>query len=146
MIFGYHYEYIDRTEYGFDAFIQPLYDVWDFIISSPILLILFAIMVIYQIWYFLHKEGKKEKKKSKLQLKKILLYLSILCWILYFGISIYNSIAGICMGLFTCTTVYGFEAFYSSLFWYGLVFSFIPVLPVTLIYIILYIIKVKRKK
>ena len=138
-IFGYHLSYLDKNIYGFEAFLQPIDDIWFTLIDNPLLIVILVIMVIYQIGFFI--------SKCKWKIKKILFYLSILCWILYLLIAIYYAIFGYCDGIFQCTNIYGFEAFYSILIWYGLVFTmFIPILPVTLIYIIVYIIKNKKIK
>jgi len=136
-IFGYYLSYMDEYIYGIDAFLASINDIWFYVIRNPILIVLLIILVIYQIGYFIIK--------SKLPFKKILLYISIICWIIYILSGIYHMIYGYCDGLFSCTKVYGIDALFSSLFWYGFSFTIIPVLPLTLIYIIIYTIKLKRK-
>ena len=125
-IFGYHLSNLGKNHYGIDAFLDSINNIWFEILGSPILIILFILLVLYQITYFI--------TNSKLGFKKILLYLSILCWALYILSGIYHMIFGYCEGFFTCTNVYGIKALTSSLFWYGLAFTIIPVLPLTLIY------------
>ena len=80
-------------------------------------------------------------------MKKIFFVISIACWIIYFIIGIHAYFTGIDTGLFYTNMVYGMEAFKSALVLYGFAFSFIPVLPITLIYIIIYlVVKHKNKK
>lgn len=137
-IFGYNYSHTELSSYGIDGFMVSISNVWFYILSNPLALILFAVVLIFQLSYLIFL-GKK-------YIKRILLCLSILCWIIYLLSGIYHMKYGFCDGLFTCNKVYGLEALTSSLIWYGIGFTFIPVLPITLIYIIIYIVKVKKNK
>ena len=49
-------------------------------------------------------------------------------------------------GLFYPKMEYGMDALVSTLFWNLIAFSIIPVLPISLLYIVIYMIVNKRKK
>lgn len=156
--FGYYLGYIEKYEYGLDGFIYAFSDVFDYIVFSNWVVLLIAI-VIYQIWYFVCEyktrgERKKDNKRSKhiffsiegSIVKKVLFVLSITCWMLWFLYGIYSFFFGYCSGFFRCNIVYGIDAMYSSMLFSLFIFSFIPVLPISLIYIIVYIIKMNKLK
>lgn len=86
---------------------------------------------------------------------KIIFYISITCWVMYFIASIGAYFYGIeideKIGNITKTTVYyGNQGLQLALFTYFVTFAFfIPILTISLIYIIIYLIvkcKVKKKK
>ena len=157
-IFGYSYEHIRwEPDYGLDGALAFVLDFWDdLIIEFDYKLLVVVMCVCYQIYYFVsNKQGKpkkdtinkEDKKRKRINLKKIFFVISIACWIIYFMIGIYAYFTGIDTGLFYTNMVYGMEAFKSALVLYGFAFSFIPVLPITLIYIIIYlVVKHKNKK
>ncbi len=92
-------------------------------------------------------------KKEKIN--KILLIISFLPYVLLILISLYHSVFG--YDVYTLIlptyvkTIYGMEAFLSTLSWNALLLCFIPILPICLLYQIInltiYIInKIKHKK
>lgn len=153
-IFGYTYENIKVTVYGIDAFLENIInDFWfNNVIMFNFIGFLFICCLIYQIWYFTNMKGKNEINKDNLNKKKInikkgLYIISLLCWITYFLSGIYAMFFGYQAGFFVTKTIYGFEAFKAAMFWNLLGFTFIPVLPIALIYIIIYtVIKSKQRK
>ena len=78
---------------------------------------------------------------------KILFYIAILCWIVYFASGIYAFFFGSNSGggLLYPTREYGIDALMHTLFWNLIGFSIIPVLPISLLYIIIYLIVKKRE-
>ena len=92
---------------------------------------------------------------KKRKLNKILLIISFLPYILLLLISLYHAIFGYYVYTLILPTyvktIYGIEAFVSTLFWNALVVCFITILPICLLYqivnLITYIIKkIKDKK
>lgn len=159
-IIGYDSKYIENTYYGFDSVGIFLGDVYDNIINlcfNPITLCIIILWIAYQIYYFISfKSDKKEKVVAKesnestsknVNLKKILFFVSILCWIIYFASGIFAFFFGSNTGggLFYPTMEYGIDALLHTLFWNLLIFSCIPILPISLLYIIIYVI-VKKKE
>ena len=119
---------------------------------NPIIIIIAVIWISYQIYYFIsitknNKKVKKEEKKS-INLKKIFFVMSILCWIAYFLSGIWAFFFGSNTGggLFNKTMEYGMDAMLHTWFWNLLAFSLIPVLPISLIYIIIYLVVKHRRK
>lgn len=150
-IFGYDYG-LEAFEpnYGIDGMMEFLHNFWfDNILMFNYIGAIVILSVCYQIYYFVSYKKNKEVKESKymkINLKKILFVISLLCWVIYFVIGLSAFFFGASAGLFDSEVVYGFEAVKSTLFWFLLVFSIIPVLPITLIYIIVYlIVKYKEK-
>ena len=84
---------------------------------------------------------------DKNKIFKVLFIISFLPYVVLILISIYYSIFGYNSGLmFSSPIIYGIEAFGQSLFWNSLTLCFIPILPIVLIYQIVYvIIKVVKK-
>jgi hypothetical protein len=142
-ICGYTYNYNGaNTIYGIDAFLDNVINrFWfDNFVSFNFIGFLCICCVGYQIWYFINMKSTKGLNKKKLNIKKILLMISLLSWIIYFLSGIYAIFFGYERGFFYHITVYGFEAFKDAMFWNLIEFTFIPVLPITLIYIIIYFI------
>lgn len=83
---------------------------------------------------------------NKINVAKIIFYIAVLCWIIYFASGIFAFFFGSNTGggLLYPTREYGITALKNTLFWNLITFSLIPVLPLSLIYIIIYI--VVRKK
>lgn len=157
---GYGYN-LGNMAYGFVAVGQFLGDVYVNIINmffNPITLCIIILWIGYQIYYFISfKSDKKEKVVTKeinvstsktINLKKILFFVSILCWIIYFASGIFAFFFGSNTGggLFYSTMEYGIDALLHTLFWNLLAFSLIPVLPISLLYIIIYLIVKKREE
>lgn len=146
-IFGICYHF-DKCYYGVDGFLESFIGGLEEIIFSYYVVFLLLI-VGYQIYYFIcvHKTrlegnsngGKTIFSKKRLNIKKILFIISICCWILYLSYGLYSFMFGYRECFFHCTHLYGFDAFLSSMFWVGLAFCIIPILPITLIYIIIYV-------
>ena len=165
-ITGYSVEFYEKMYYGLSALGEFLSDVWWEIIDSlmdfPTNLIRIPITILwigYQIYYFItfkrvRKENKKELKENNrntsknINFKKIIFYISIGCWCLYFASGIYAFLFGSKTGggLFYPKMEYGMDALVSTLFWNLIAFSIIPVLPISLLYIVIYMIVNKRKK
>ena len=164
-IVGYNAGYIlDNIVYGFVAIRYFLENVFVSVINAffnPIKLCIIILWIGYQIYFFISFEGNNQKKvvyskendsyKSKnINLKRILFFISILCWIIYFASGIFAFFFGSNTGggLFSPTMEYGIDALLHTLFWNLFSFSvIIPVLPISLLYIIIYlIIKKKRRK
>lgn len=161
---------IGETIYGFAVIERFLVDIMakyiDFCCSPKVIIVI--LWVSYQIYYFSTKELNDNKKLKiiheekcknddnniqnktiiKKNWRKIFFYVSVLCWIIYFMIGISSFLFGSNTGggLFEHARIYGLEGMLSAWFWWGISFSIIPILPVTLIYIIIYIIIYKKKK
>ena len=158
-IFGYDYALIGiAPNYGFDAVGDVINEFWfDGIITNfNYKSFFFILCIIYQIYYFITykkvRTTKKEQLKSKfnkINFKKILFIIAIICWIIYFITGIYAFFFGSNTGggLFYPEMEYGIDALLHTLFWNLILFSAIPILPISLIYIVIYlIIKYKNKK
>lgn len=159
-ISGYGYN-LGNTAYGVLAVGNFLRDVFSNVIGlflNPLTLVIIILWISYQIYYFISYENNKKeinkynkennKKNAKnINLKKILFVISILCWIIYFASGIFAFFFGSNTGggLFNSTVEYGMDAFLNTLFWNLILFSIIPILPISLLYIIFYII-IKKKK
>lgn len=151
---GYGYE-LGKTAHGFVAITNFLGEAFGevsfFLMDNLAFLILAIIWIGYQFYYLLtyKKESiSKIEKRKKWNVKKILFILSITCWIIYFASGIYAFFFGSMTGggLFNPTMEYGFAALTSTLFWNLLAFTYIPVLPITLIYIIIYLVINRKNK
>lgn len=143
-IFGYTYNNANaKTIYGIEAFFDNIVNrFWfkNFIMFNFIGF--FCVCCIgYQIWFFINVKNKK-----KLNIKKTLFIISLASWIIYFLSGIYAIFFGYKSGWFYKTTIYGFEAFKEAIFWNLITFSIIPILPITLIYIAIYLISKMRQK
>lgn len=103
-IIGYNYGYyLTDTAYGIKAVSEFLEDVFVNVINlcfNPITLCIIILWVGYQIYYFISfKSDKKEHGKyskesnvhtsKNINLKKILFYISILCWVIYFASGVF---------------------------------------------------------
>lgn len=148
-IFGYSYNsiYID-DDYGIEGMMAFLGEAWDSLYGSVIALILVGACIIYQIYYFMNfriNKGKKDKK-TKINIKKILFVVSVICWLMYFMLGVYAFFFGINDGLFSDNFVYGIEALKVSLTWNLLIFTYIPVLPISTIYICIYLLMKYKEK
>lgn len=133
------------------------------IFLEPIDFCLFFAWVGYQIYYFVtYKKRKKEENENyqqndgvilkssnkKIGVKQILYYVSLACWGIYFASGIFAFFFGSNTGggLFSHYREYGFEAMFHTWFWALVSFSMIPVLPITLVYIIIYLVVKKRNE
>ena len=112
-IIGYGYN-LGNTAYGFIAIGNFLGDVFGIILNlwldNPIISIPITILWIgYQIYYFITFERKKKENKMMLKentkntsknvnLKKIVFYISVGCWFLYFASGIYAFFFGSSVG------------------------------------------------
>ena len=160
-VIGYGYN-LGNTAYGFIAVGNFLGDVFSKIIKylffNPIALCIIILWIGYQIYYFISfKSNKKEKAEyskesnvytsKNINLKEILFFISILCWIIYFASGIFAFFFGSNTGggLFNPKMEYGIDALLHTLLWNLTAFSLIPVLPSSLLYIIIYVI-VKKKE
>ena len=159
-ITGYGYN-LGNTAYGFIAIGNFLGDVLlDLWLDNPNITIPIIVLWIgYQIYYFITFERKKKEDKTTLRehskntskninYKKIVFYISIGCWCLYFASGIFAFFFGSPTGggLFNPEIEYGMEGLVHTLILIGVAFSVIPILPISLLYIIIYIIVNKRKK
>ena len=160
-IIGFDYG-LGELAYGFLAvgiFLSYVYSNIIFIMFfNPITLCIIILWIGYQIYYLISfKSDKKEKVVTKecngstsknINLKKILFFVSILCWIIYFASGIFAFFFGsnTGRGLFDRTMEYGIDALLHTLLFNLITFSLIPVLPISLLYIIIYWIVKKRKE
>lgn len=149
-IFGYTYSYAcAKTIYGIDAIFDNIINrFWfDNFIMFNFIGFLCVCCIIYQIWYFIDIMNRKEILKVRLNIKKILLIISLVSWVIYFLSGIYAIFGGYQTGIFYHTTIYGLKAFKEAMLWNLIAFTFIPILPITLIYIIIYsVIKIRERK
>lgn len=159
-------DFILGNVYGIAAvrvFILDIFGNVLIIFLRPIDFCLFFFWIGYQIYYFVtFNKCKKEENENyqqsdnvnlkscnkKIGLKQILFYVSLVCWGLYFASGIYafffGSNAG--GGLFSHYREYGIEAMVNTLYWTLIAFSVIPILPISLIYIIIYLVVKKRNE
>lgn len=136
-IFGYTFEfYREKTIYGLETFISKIEDIWlDNIIDFNFIGIIELICTIYLIWYFIDTN----KSTRKINIRKIVYIISIACWIIYALSGVYALFFGYNTGIITTHRVYGGEALVNALVMNLFIFSIIPILPISLIYIILYL-------
>lgn len=149
--------------YGVEAFIDNIFRFWgDNFFSFNFIGFICVFCIGYQIWYFINARknnilsnddqnsvlnNNEVKDNKKLNIPKIIFIISIACWVLYFLSGIYALLFGYKESFFFSTTYYyGFDAFIVAMFWNLLAFTYIPVLPVSLLYIIIYLISSRRKK
>ena len=167
-ITGYGYCLDGNTAYGFIA-IQNYFkqEVFIHLISlflwNPIIIVIILVWVCYQLCYRMYnfitvkgnnKEGSenykddKNSKNKSINLKKIIFFISISCWIIYLASGIFAFVFGSNTGdgYFPQTMEYGMNALLKTLFLNLICFSFIPVLPISLMYIIIYLVFGKAKK
>jgi hypothetical protein len=149
-IFGYTYNVTGRTIYGITAFLDNIINrFWlDNFIMFNFIGFLCTCCIVYQVWYFINIKRKDTPilKKGKLNIKKVLFIISWLAWIIYFLSGIYALFFGYESGLFYKTTIYGFNAFKEAILWNLIRLTFVPVLPATLIYIVVYLISENRQR
>jgi len=116
--------YLDATEVKVKNTLLPY-------ILSIIVLLVGILGVIVNI-IFLIKNNKDKITQKKVF--RLIFIISFIPYILLLGLALYNSIFG-----FTFfSTAYGFEAFILTILLYGMIFSIYPVLPIVLIYQIIY--------
>ena len=161
-IFGVCYDFMDECYYGLEGVKEAFNDLFFDFLFGPWFLLIVAI-IFYQLWYFIFrfetkieknmKKNSKANKKAevddevvKFNLKKILFVLAVLVWIYYLGMGVYYFFAGTCVGMLDCEMIYGFDAMFEFYFLNGFMLTMIPVLPITLLYMILYLIKDKKNK
>ena len=141
-IVGYGYN-LGKTAYGIVAIGNFLPDIFSDILDKclePLPLCAVVLWVGYQLYYFISfksnkkvpaVQGEDEKVSKKISIRKILFWISIACWVAYFASGLAN----------------GMDALADTLLWNLFVFSVIPILPITLLYIIIYVIvNLKEKK
>lgn len=154
-------DFIRGSVYGIDAawgFMVEIFANVMFIFLKPIEFCLFFLWIGYQIYYFItYMKNKKESiignqqsdknNHEEIGVKQILYYVSILCWAIYFASGIFAFAFGSNTGggLLDSTREYGIDALTHTLFWNLLTFSIIPILPISLLYIIIYLIVKKRE-
>ena len=86
------------------------------------------------------------EKKSNENIKKNWFIICCLVWVAYFGYGIYAYFAGYSSGFFGGPMIYGYKAFRDAMIWNLIGFSIIPILPATLIYIVIYLLNNKKEK
>jgi hypothetical protein len=151
-VFGYTYNFAGaETIYGSRAFLDKIINrFWfDNFIMFNFIGLFCTCCIAYQIYYLINIQRKKTPvlSKRRLNIKKILFITSILTWIMYFLSGIYALFFGYKSEMFFSTNIYhGFEAFRMAMIWNLVAFTFIPILPITLIYILAYLISKKRHK
>lgn len=152
---GYDLSYIEKSIYGFEAIGHFLFNLLGIILDNVSLLLLVILCLSYQIYYFINYEKNpkdlkiKELKRNKTtNYKKIIFNICILCWFIYFASGIYAFFFGSNLrgGLLEHKMIYGFEALKVHLFWYLISFSIIPIMPISLLYILIYLFYQNKKK
>ncbi len=141
-IVGYGYN-LGKNAYGFVAVGNFLPDVFSNILDKclePVPLCTVVLWIGYQLYYIISFKSDKKvpaaqeenaKGSKKISLRKIVFWISISCWGAYFA-----------SGL-----EYGMDALADTLLWNLIRFSVIPILPISLLYIIIYVIvKLKEEK
>ena len=159
-IIGYGYS-LGKTAYGIVAIgnfaTEAFANLVSMFIYNPVIMICISVLWIgFQIYYLItFKRDRKDKSigveegnAKKISVKKIFFIISILCWCLYFATGVYAFFFGSNTGggLFHHTREYGIDALVNTLFWNLISFTIIPVLPISLIYIIVYIFVKKREQ
>ena len=130
--------------YGSDAVINNLSDFYlDFLLDNIALGIFVLLCIIYQIWYFISGKSNKNPNK-KFDLKKFFFVISCSIWILYFLSAVFAARYGYS---FFFSYYDGFDGFEAALIGNFIKLGvIIPILPITLIYIIIYVFKIKKDK
>lgn len=153
------------TYYGMDAFKQVFTDYTvQAVLSGKLLGYWFMFSTLYIVYFVASykKEPRENELKIKLQgkeeikteesttgesVKKVFFILSILVLGTFFLSAINAAVNGFNAGWFgTVDMVYGFEAFYEFIFMYGLLYTVIPILPCSILYIVTYLVKNKKAK
>ena len=165
---GIYYSILGYENYGnkgLDALVDYLScDVFGLVFEVSAWVI-FIFCVAYQFYYFINVNGNKEKnikdkdsetsveQEEKLteksqKISKVWFIIALMCWGCYLLSGVYAFFFGYDSGLFSTVKVYGFEGLCNALFWNIIILSIFPILPVSLIYIIVYIISnvIKKKK
>lgn len=127
--------------------------------------VIFIPCVVYQFYYFINVRGNKDnsikdnnseisveqeekRTEKRKKIRKVWFVIALMCWGLYLLSGVYAFFFGYDSVFFSTTKEYGFEGLFSALFWNIIILSIIPILPISLIYIIVYIISnvIKKKK
>ena len=108
------------------------------------------ICITYQIYYIINNKKTEQVENiqsknifKKINFKKIFFIISISCWVIYFLMCIHAFFFGFIGGT---RFEPGIEAFVNAFFLILISYSVIPILPISLIYIIIYLKKNKSKK
>lgn len=148
-VFGYYDSIRNDKIYGLYAMLENLGSFY-FDNMFPLTFIgsIYIVCFIYIIWFFVNRfttKKNKLKKQENMDIAKVLFVLSCSVWILYFLSGVYAMFVGYTSCFITChDTIYGFEAMKEMLFINLLKYSLIPVLPISLIYMIIYLFKKKK--
>ena len=157
-IVGYGYN-LGKTAYGFLAIGNFLPELFSDILDKclePVPLCTVVLWIGYQLYYFISFKSDKKvpvaqegngSSSKKISLRKIIFWISVSCWGVYFasGIVAFFNGANTGGGLFGSSMEYGMDALLDTLLWNLICFSIIPILPISLLYIIIYVI-VKKKE
>ena len=154
--------YSNGTAYGLDILLVNLLEFWfeNFIMFNFIGFI-YTCCFAYQTWYFItcsrkssdnNNEVYNEKEntvvKKRKNIKEIIFKISCSIWIVYLLYGIYVAFFGYRIEIdhFTKETIYGLKAFIEAMQQNFYVLSYIPILPPSFIYIVMYSISNIRKK
>ena len=133
-----------ETVYGLDAFMEAVLHLWDEIVLSVngCAFVGLAGCVAYQIWFFL----SRAKRKNKFHLPFMLLLISciVLCIPFLYGLRAY--FVGESVGIMAGELVYGIAAVQRAMFWCTIALCVVPVLPLSILYLLLYGIKKFRSR
>ena len=155
--YGYYDNNFRLPVYGLGAienYLRNLLEGWSNLLVMFVVFPIIFLWIGYQIYHRVIKENKKELKDNNkdtsksIKFKKIIFYICIGCWCLYFASSIFvfffgfNAYGTIAREEFA----YGTRGMLMALFLAGRALSIIPVLPISLLYIIIYVIVNRRKK
>lgn len=149
--------YSDRSlSYKAESFLVSWLESWTFGCLENPLWCIPTIAVLFQIaWlvnHIIHKKtlGKhddsEKQKRSESKVRTVLFILSFLPMTLILLYSLYCSFGGYRTGFINTYIVYGAEAFKDAFLWTCLFFSAVPVLPLMLVWQIVYIVCRLRKK
>lgn len=122
----------------------------NFLWYLPTIAVLFQI--VWLVNYIVHKKSIKKyeetekQKESESKVKTVLFILSFLPITLIVLYSLYCMFGGYETGLFNTYTVYGSQAFIEAFLWTCLIFTIIPILPLMLVWQIVYIFRKTGKK
>jgi len=148
-IAGYGYN-LGKTAYGIVAIGNFLPDIFSDILDKcfePFPLCTAVLWVGYQLYYLISfKSDKKvdavrEKNgnaSKKVSIRKIIFWISVSCWGVYFASGIVAFFDEV--GFFGSSIEDGMDALADTLLWNLFRFSIIPILPITLLYIIIYVV------
>lgn len=142
--------FLDEKSYGVEIFLEAFVDQWFHVLFSLNHLTLwFGGSMLYLVYYGMTQVTGRSVKTSLYHRpwKEVLFYIAIGVWIFYFLGGLHAMFWGYTETWFMQSSTYtGLEGFLNAMLWRGITFTIIPVLPFSLAYIIVYLLKGKRLK